>query len=186
MTELALMTVEITVTDRDSQGFDLGGPKEQARAMTTALAQRLNMAPPADRRLLNVSMTAAELRPIVEWIKEEFPQLGFCSLNEKPLPLAKAKSPWRFFDLGSAENVTVDDDLTAAVAVVVDLLHEQVTAWDLDPEAPIGSVVHGYKPMLQIVVVPAERMVYVDRLPPDTKLPEVAPSPYSTPPLHQG
>jgi transcriptional regulator with XRE-family HTH domain len=37
MTELALVTVEITVTDRDSQGFDLGGPKEQARAMATAL-----------------------------------------------------------------------------------------------------------------------------------------------------
>jgi hypothetical protein len=65
MTELALMTVEITVTDRDSQGFGLGGPKEQARAMATALAQRLNMAPPADGCLLNVSMTAAELRPIV-------------------------------------------------------------------------------------------------------------------------
>jgi hypothetical protein len=30
MTELALMTVEITVTDRNSQGFGLGGPKEQA------------------------------------------------------------------------------------------------------------------------------------------------------------
>ena len=184
MTELALMTVEITVTDRDSQGFGLGGPKEQARAMATALAQRLNMTLPADGRLLNVSMTAAELRPIVEWIKTQFPQLGFCQLTEKPLPLAKAKSPWRFFDLGGAENVTVDDDLTAAVAVVVDLLHEQVTAWDLDPEAPIGSVVHGYKPMLEIVVVPAERMVYVDQLPPDTKLPEVAPSPYSTQPLH--
>jgi hypothetical protein len=42
MTELALMTVEITVTDRDSQGFDLGGPKEQARA-ATALAQRGEM-----------------------------------------------------------------------------------------------------------------------------------------------
>jgi hypothetical protein len=43
--------------------------------------------------------------------------------------------------------------------------------------------VHGYKPMLQIVVVPAERMVYVDQLPPDTKLPEVAPSPYNTHPF---
>jgi hypothetical protein len=129
--------------------------------MASALAQRLNMAPPPDGRLLNVSMTAAELRPIVEWIKKQFPQLGFCPLNEKPLPLAKAKSPYRFFDLGSAENATVDDDLTAAVAVVVDLLHEQVIAWDLDPEAPIGNVVHGYKPMLDIVVVPAERMVYV-------------------------
>jgi hypothetical protein len=92
--------------------------------MATALAQRLNMAPPADGCLLNVPMTAAELRPIVEWIKEQFPQLGFCPLNEKPLPLAKAKSPWRFFGLGSAEDVTVDDDLTAAVAVVVDLLHK--------------------------------------------------------------
>jgi hypothetical protein len=38
MTELALMTVEITVTDRNSQGFGLGGPKEQARAMAAALA----------------------------------------------------------------------------------------------------------------------------------------------------
>ena len=84
MTELALMTVEITVTDRDSHGFGLGGPKEQARAMATGLAQRLNMAPPADGCLLNVSMTAAELRPIVEWIKEQFPQLGFCPLTEKP------------------------------------------------------------------------------------------------------
>jgi len=116
MTELTLMTVDITVTDRDSQGFGLGGPKEQARAMATAaLVQRLNMAPPADGRLLNVSMTAAELRPIVEWIKEQFPQLGFCPLTEKPLPLAKGKSPWRFFNLGSAEGVPVDDDLTAAV-----------------------------------------------------------------------
>jgi hypothetical protein len=34
MTELALMTVEITVTDRDSQGFGLGGPKEREAGET--------------------------------------------------------------------------------------------------------------------------------------------------------
>ena len=85
MTELALMTVEITLTDRDSRGFGLGGPKEQALAMATALAQRLNMATPPDGRLLNVSMTAAELRPIVEWnIMNSFLNLGFVHSTISP------------------------------------------------------------------------------------------------------
>jgi hypothetical protein len=52
--------------------------------MASALAQRLNVAPPPDGRLLNVSMTAGKLRPIGEWIKEQFLSLGFVRSTRSP------------------------------------------------------------------------------------------------------
>lgn len=46
-----------------------------------ALGQRLGMAPPEPGQLLKLVIPAQEMRPIVEWIKQAFPQLGFLPIK---------------------------------------------------------------------------------------------------------
>jgi hypothetical protein len=184
MTEHVLVTVEITISDLDRPGryLALGGPPEQADAMAAALAQHLNVTPAPDGALLEVELCAAELRPILLWVQENYPQIGVAPLSEKPLPkkpLGGAISPWRDFQLAVADDVPFDEELRADVVAIVDILHERQHAWHLDPARPIGAVVRNHDPMLQVRVVPGEQMVYVDFLPPDTELPEPSPSPYT-------
>jgi hypothetical protein len=66
------------------------------------------------------------------------------------------------------------------IALVVDGLHEQATAWHFEPDASIGCVVADSDPLLRVTVDLSERVVFVEHLPPDTKLPDkLSPSPYS-------
>jgi hypothetical protein len=51
--------------------------------MAYALAQRLEVAPAPDGKLLEVTMTKAELLPILEWIKDHYPRLGFVPLQSR-------------------------------------------------------------------------------------------------------
>jgi hypothetical protein len=152
LSELALMTVEITTTDIENKGIALGGPKEQARAMCRALAQQLDVCPPPTGRVLNLRMTSAELAPILDWIKQQFPGIGGCPLDDKRVPLMAAPaskgapvSPWRRFDLHVEDGIVVTDDLLAIVAALLDVLHQQVTVWGLDPREPIGALAQDYK-----------------------------------------
>jgi hypothetical protein len=175
----ALMTVEVTVTDRDHQPrFGLGGPPEQARAMASALAERLNLTPAPAGRLLEIAMPSTELRPILDWLREYYPKIGCKSADHKPLPLAAAATPWRLFGLAVAEDVPFDETVRSDVAAMVDILYSQSAQWFL-PEQPIGAVLADRDPVLHVMVEPTESMVYVDLLPPDTELPEPQPSPYA-------
>jgi hypothetical protein len=82
MNGLALITVEVTITDLCNTRVAFGGPEhEEADAMAYALAQRLEVAPAPDGKLLEVTMTKAELLPILGWIKDHYPQLGFVPLQ---------------------------------------------------------------------------------------------------------
>jgi len=186
----ALITVEIIISDRDDEKFAIGGPREQASAMAKALAQRLGVTPALAGHVLKLRMSLAELQPIMEWIEERFPSLGGVPLSNKSSPLAAAPavggvavSPWREFSLRVAHDVRGDDDLVPTVAALVDILHRQVTDWALDPESPIGAVAESRRPILRVSVVPGERTVYVDRLPPDAELRKPRPSPYIDQPL---
>jgi hypothetical protein len=81
MNGLALITVEVTISDLCNTKVAFGGPQhDDADAMACALAQRLG-APPPDGKLLEVTMTKAELLPILEWIKSHYPQLKFVPLQ---------------------------------------------------------------------------------------------------------
>ena len=82
MNGLALMTVELTISDLRNTRVAFGGPQpEEADAMACALAQRLGVAPPTDGKLLEVTTTKTELLPILEWLKNHYPQMGFVPLQ---------------------------------------------------------------------------------------------------------
>jgi hypothetical protein len=179
----ALMTAEIVLTDHDMV-LVFGGPVDQAEAMASALADRLNLDEPAGGRL-RVAMSRAEMVPITEWIKETFPAIGFVT---RPLPLRAAKCPWRLFRLAADEDMrdALDDDtLIKTIAIVVDGMFEQHTKWGFESDAVIGSVVGDRDPMLRIVVEPAAHTVFIEELPPGTELPEkLSPTPYGDQPHH--
>ena len=83
MNGLALITVEVTITDLCNTRVGFGGPEhEEADTMACALARRLG-APPPDGKLLEVTMTKAELLPILEWINDYYPQLKFVPLQSR-------------------------------------------------------------------------------------------------------
>ena len=173
----ALITVEITIGDRDDEGFAIGGPREQASAMARALAQRLGVTPALPGHVLKLQMSVEELLPILEWIEEHFPSLGGVPLSKKRLPPNPAPDargapvpPPREFTLRIANDVPDTDDLLPTIAALVDTLLRQVTDWEL--EAPIAALAENYTPMLRVTVLPAESAIYVDRLPPDAELPK--------------
>jgi hypothetical protein len=84
MNGLALMTVELTISDPRNTGVAFGGPQhEEADAMACALTQWLGVAPPPDGKLLELTMTEAELLPILESIKDYYPQMGFVPLQSR-------------------------------------------------------------------------------------------------------
>jgi hypothetical protein len=84
MNGLALITVEVTITDLCNTRVAFGGPeREEADAMAYVLAQRLEVAPATDGKLLEVTMTKAELLPILEWLKSHYPQLKLVPLQSR-------------------------------------------------------------------------------------------------------
>jgi hypothetical protein len=175
MIDESLIAAEITITDRDIV-LAFGGPEEEAQAMSIALAERLGVEPPPPDTLLFAEMTAAEMAPIVAWMIDAYPQIGSGVL---PMPLAQATCEWRSFRLIADDEVEVDP---AAVAAMIDEMHEEATKWGIDPDKSIGCVLQPRdptQPILQVNVFPTMRAVYVEALPPDTELPATSPSPYS-------
>lgn len=73
-------------------------------------------------------------------------------------------SPWRAFDLKIHNEVRVNEELVPSVALLVDILHQQVTSWFRDPTKRIGALVQNYNPVLRVQVVPEDRLIYVDHL----------------------
>jgi hypothetical protein len=183
--EYAQMTLEITMTDGNQKGFALGGPREQARAMAAALAERLGVALLPDG-FLRLTLPTAEVQPIMKWIAEQFPNVGWFPLDQRrpALMTVPPLSPWREFHLHVDDGIVVGTPLVTAVAMLVDGLYQYVVDWGLDPTEPIGAVAEDLNPVLRVTVEPAHRIVYVDHLPGGTELPPPMATPYSSKPAH--
>jgi hypothetical protein len=113
---MALVTVEVCLTDV-GEHFAFASPdEEEARAMGGALAARLGVEPAPPGCVLPVSMTAAELKPIVLWIHEQFPTVGFtpCEPREPDLAgaVVPAGTPFHSFET-PGEEVVADVPTTA-------------------------------------------------------------------------
>jgi hypothetical protein len=202
------MTVDIAITgELDDKarkfgldnGLALGGPHKLAKAMRNALAKRLDMEPPPDGSILNLTLTMAELHSIMVWLHEHYPTIGFVPMSEEyakcrrsrltaaPVGDTAPASPWREFELRIEEGLPMTDDkLVWAIALAVDLAHAQKLAWVVDLETPV-SVICDYDPPMVINIEPGERTIYVDAWPADQPLPTPAdcvPTPYANQTIH--
>jgi hypothetical protein len=80
--DMALMTVEITISD-SGQGFALGSQPSMADEMQKALAAHLGVEAPPEGALLTLTLTTDEMRSVVEWLKEHFPSIGFVPVDHE-------------------------------------------------------------------------------------------------------
>ena len=82
MVELALMTVEITLVDKN-RTIAIGGPPDQAIAMQSRLAEEMNLPPTQGNTLLKLTLATRDIKTLVMPILAEFPDLGWRFIDEK-------------------------------------------------------------------------------------------------------
>jgi hypothetical protein len=82
MVELALMTVEITLVDKNKT-IAIGGPPDQAIAMQSKLAKEMDLPLPKEDALLLLTLETKDFLSLVAPTLREFPDLGWCFIDEK-------------------------------------------------------------------------------------------------------
>lgn len=194
MDEMSRMTVKIEIIgSTEHRGFVVGGGWPMADEMERALCKHLGHQQPPAGAMLELQLTAEAAAAALKWVAANYPQCGCLPLDYTPTALQSAPpflsappSPWRAFDLRVELTLPMTDDLVPTVAEFVDMLHEEVGRWHLDPTQPIGALAHEHQPPFHIRVVPAERTVFCSPLTADViaALPEPMRSPYSNHAIH--
>jgi hypothetical protein len=172
-TKYALITVQIRLVDMNKT-IAIGGPPDQATAFSERLAELMHLPTPKEGGLLCLSLEKSDFTTcIMPLIDEEFRNLGWCAVDESDSQL------WNKFPITFDPEITdITDELVDTIKVLVETLRAEADKWGL--EGSIGAVVGNTEPKLRVAVVPDEKRVYVDQLPPGTEMPtKLSPSPYS-------
>jgi hypothetical protein len=171
-TKYALVTVQIRLVDMNKT-IAIGGPPDQATAFSERLAGLMHLSTPKDGGLLCLSLEKSDLTTcIVPLINEEFPDLGCCAVDK-----LESQPSDKFTIIFHPEITDITDVLFDTIDVLIEMLRAEADKWGL--EGSIGAILETTEPKLRMIMVPDEKRVYVDQLPPGTDMPKLSPSPYA-------